>query len=269
MSHPVDAVLAQARCGADVEIPAGWGQGRATFGGLVGGVLVANALAAVDADEVTVRAVTVNFVAPVDAGRACVVTEVLRQGKSATQLETRIMQPDASGESTVRAVALTTLGAERESALELAPSAPDFELPAAEDVESLGFVEGLMPDFIAHLDMRLARGKGPYSGSVDGDMAGYMRFRELPEEFSLAHLVTLIDAWPPAPLQLISTMSMASSMTWTMEILAPHNGSPETLWRYDVTTDAAHHGYGHTQARIYDSGGRCIAISRQTVAVFG
>lgn len=268
-SHPIDELHAQASRGDEVTIPEAWGQGRATFGGLVGGVLAVHALRTVEADEITVRALTVNFMAPVTPGPARLTTEVLRQGRSATQLESRLLQVDEEGRESVRALALMTLGAERDSSVELAPAGPDSELPAASHVPSIPFVPGKMPDFIAHLELKLAHGTGPYTGAPDGDMKGYLRFREAPASFGLAHLVTLIDAWPLAPVQMLKAPAPGSTMTWTMEFLAPVDVSPESFWRYDVTTDAAHHGYGHTHARLFDEGGRCVAVSRQTVAIFG
>ena len=40
--HDIDVLLAAAAQQPDVTIPAGWGQGRATYGGVVAGVMLAN-----------------------------------------------------------------------------------------------------------------------------------------------------------------------------------------------------------------------------------
>ena len=68
----------------DVHVEEGWGQGRATFGGLVGGLLVSAMLPHVP-QAASLRSLTVNFVAPVAPGAAQADVEVLRSGKSATQ----------------------------------------------------------------------------------------------------------------------------------------------------------------------------------------
>lgn len=267
--HPLDVLFSAARAGDDVVVPPGWGQGRATFGGVIGGVLLSHALAHVDLPEHAVRAMTVTFVGPVEAGAARLSTEVLRQGKSATQLETRIVQQDASGDESVRAAALITIGMPRPSAVEVcAPSAKGAR-PDIEDLAPIPYVEGVSPEFIQHLDMRLARGTGPFTGGADGDMRGSMRFSQPTNDFGLAHLVALIDCWPPAPGQMLTEPAPMSTMTWTLDFLAPVTGSGHDAWWYEVTTDAAHEGYGHTQARIFTGAGEPVALSRQTVALFG
>lgn len=268
-AHPLDSLFSAARDGDDVDIPSGWGQGRATFGGVVGGVLLSHALGRVALPEESVRAMTVNFVGPVEPGAAHVTTEVLRQGKSATQLESRLTQADDAGQPTVRAVSLITIGLARPSGLDVRGAAADSERPKAASLTSLPYIEGVTPQFIERLDMRLARGGGPFSGGSDGDMRGYMRFKEPTNDFTLAHLVALIDSWPPAPAQMLTKPAPLSTMTWTLDFLAPIAASSKDMWWYEVVTDAAHDGYGHTQARIFTEHGEPVAISRQTVAVFG
>lgn len=267
--HPLDVLFTSARNGDDVVVPPGWGQGRATFGGVVGGVLLSHALAHVDLPEQAIRAMTVNFVGPLEPGHARVATEVLRQGKSATQLETRIVQPDASGHESVRAVALITIGMPRPSTAHLAAPAAGAGRPDVAELKPLAYIEGVSPEFIQHLDMRLARGGGPFSGGEDGDMHGYMRFKEPTNHFGLAHLVAVIDCWPPAPGQLLTRPAPMSTMTWTLDFLASVSASCRDAWWYEVTTDAADEGYGHTQARVFTATGELVALSRQTVALFG
>ena len=68
---------------------------------------------------------------------------------------------------------------------------------------------------------------------------------------------------PPAP---------ASSLTWTIEFVAevrPDTVSPEGRFAYEATTDAARDGYAHTHARLWRPDGELVAISRQSITVFG
>ena len=61
-----------------------------------------------------------------------------------------------------------------------------------------------------------------------------------------------------------------STLSWTLEIVGDMRWiDPRAQWAYAVHTDAAKHGYGHTEARIWRPHGALTAISRQTVAVFG
>lgn len=270
MTHEADVLLDAARAGEDLTIPEGWGQGRATFGGLVGATLLAHALGQTKAADADVRAMTVNFVGPVEPGAARVVTEVLRQGKNATQVESRLFQNDQDGNETVRAAALITLGRARESKAVIPPRASQREFAPVDALESQPFVRDRMPDFLQHLEIRIAQGVGPYRGGSDGDMGGYMRFKEAPRTMDLPRLVTLVDAWPPAPMQVLTEFAPGSSMTWTMDFAGPVAPmTPESFWRYEVTTDHAQDGYGATQARVYDESGNPVVFSRQLVAVFG
>ena len=53
------------------------------------------------------------------------------------------------------------------------------------------------------------------------------------------------------------------------EVVVAVTAEPDTHWVYAVHTDHAADGYAHTDARIWHPDGRLVAISRQTVAVFG
>ena len=108
-------MLDQAATG-DVHVEEGWGQGRATFGGLVGGLLVSALLPQVP-EGAWLRSLTVNFVAPVAPGEARADVEVLRSGKSATQVLGTLRQEGAPV-----AVALGAFGSSRESAVRVEPT---------------------------------------------------------------------------------------------------------------------------------------------------
>lgn len=267
--HAIDALLNAARRGENLDIPAGWGQGRTTYGGLVAAVLAARAIGASELDPVTLRALTTNFLAPVVVGPARVSAEILRRGSSATQVEVRIEQPDDAGATSLRAVALATFGTPRESAVDIRPAALS-ELPDPAAREPWPYVEGLMPEFMANVEFRQFGGQLPFSGAPNGDVTGYMRFAEPTGGFDVEHLVALIDAWAPAPSQMLTSPAMMSTMTWTLELVAPLGDvDPAARWWYEVTTDAAHGGYGHSEARVFTDDGRPVAISRQTIALFG
>ena len=117
--------------------------------------------------------------------------------------------------------------------------------------------------------MRLADGGLPFSGAQTSHMSGWMRFREAPPTFDERHFVSIADAWPPAVIQMLPEPAPASSLTWTLEILDDVAAAPDTHWAYGVHTDLARDGYAHTDARIWHPDGRLVAISRQTVSVFG
>jgi len=251
---------------SDVDIPATWGQGRATYGGLVAAMLISHLIGQVGTQQV-LRSATVSFVAPALAGAATLKAEVFRQGKSATQAEARLLQ-----DGQVVAVLLASFGLPRESSIQVAPihAAAEFKAATPEDVPQMPYIAGMMPEFFQHIDIRWAQGKPPFSGATRPDFAGWMRYQDqsLPE-FGLAHLFGLIDAWPPAVLPMFKLPAPASSLCWTLEFVRqPVGYTAADYWRYAVRTDSADEGYAHTEAKIWDQQGRLMAISRQTISIF-
>lgn len=265
----LDEMLGGAAGGATT-IAADWGQGRAIFGGLVGGLLVARAEALCADPERRLRSASVAFVDPVGPGPAKLDGTVLRAGSSATQVEVTLAQ---QGEP--RAVVLASFGDDRASAIavDAGPRNPRPTLPAPQAVEPLPNLPGVTPDYFAHVDLRFAAGALPFSRADEPDFGGWMRFAEPPARFGDRELVTLADAWPPAILPMLDRPVPASSLAWTFEPVAwPEPGgrdAPDAYWQYDVRTLAAHDGYAHTSARIWDDRGRLRALSRQTATFFG
>jgi acyl-CoA thioesterase len=63
--------------------------------------------------------------------------------------------------------------------------------------------------------------------------------------------------------------AMGSTLTWTIEFVQPLLALSTLDWcKYLVETEHAADGYGHAAAKLWDEGGRLIAMSRQTVTVF-
>lgn len=258
----LDALFAAARRGGDLDIPAGWTQGRANFGGLVAAILYACIDGLIE-DDRALRSATVSFVGPVASGPATVQATLLRHGKSVSQAEARLLQ---GGE--VVAVMLASLGAARASAIAVgAPAAPVFKAP--DDCVALPYIAGITPEFTQHVDFRIGHGDFPFTGSALPEMGGWMRLKESRGPVDLLDLFMLVDTWPPALLPMVKAPAPGSSMTWTLEPLRlPAGKTASSWWQYLATTDYAQDGYGNCAARIWDDEGNLVAISRQTVVVF-
>lgn len=240
-----------------------WGQGRATFGGLLA-AMAHEAMRAQLVDERPLRSLAVSFIGPAAPDRdVSVSAEILRQGKAVTQVESRIHQ----GEDTVM-VALGSFGSGRESVVsvdpEPAPAAPDMD-----SARAMPQIDGVTPDFLRHYELRFCLGGFPFSGSRDRTMGGWMRFREAPEAITHSHLVALVDTWPPAVLPHLSQPAPASTLSWTMELVHPMPSIGPADWLlYRATIDQARDGYGITRAGIWTADGALVARSQQTVTVF-
>ncbi|WP_068252041.1 acyl-CoA thioesterase [Janibacter corallicola] len=256
-------MLDQAASGT-IHIEEGWGQGRATYGGLVAGLMHSALRSQLPESGPPLRSLTVNFVAPVTPGEAAADVQLLRSGRSATQGMVQLRQDD-----TVVAAALAAFGAPRESSLTVPPSVVMPTLPEPKSIDPFPYLPGQTPDFFQHVEMRLADGRFPYSGASTSHMQGWMRFREAPPVFDERHFVSLADSWPPAVIQMLAQPAPGSSMTWTLELLGDVTAEPDAHFAYAVHTDQAADGYAHTDARIWHPDGSLVAISRQTVSVFG
>ncbi len=241
--------------------PPDWGQGRATYGGLVGAV-AARALESTAPDR-PLRSMMVSFVGPVSPGPVELEIEPLRAGRSATHASVRVRQ-----EGTIRAAVLGCLGQDRPSILsETGPRAPDMTPP--DDLPSVPFMEGIMPAFVRHVHMRFAVGDPPYSGRRSEALGGYCRFRVPTRRVDAALMAALADIWPAPVIPWLDRPAPASSMTWNLEIVhLDETLPPDAWWTYRAVTEAAEHGYVHFRAELWDANGRLAAVSRQLAAVF-
>lgn len=247
-----------------LSVPDDWEQGRTVFGGLSAGLLC-RAMSRLTAVDRPLRSITFNFVAPLAANTPFhFAWQILRAGKNATQITANIVQ-----DGQVCVAALGCFAVDRPSTV--AVHWPTRTLPPQPDPSSFPRpVPALAPKFIGQIDLEVVEGDAPFSGSARSDISGWMRFRQQPEHISDAHLIVLIDAWPPAVLQMLAQPAPASTMSWNLELVHPHRILPSDGWlAYQVATAQAHGGYAHTEATIYSDSGELLAISRQLVSVFG
>lgn len=248
----------------EVIIPTNWAQGRATFGGLTG-ALACERMQSVVTPGRPLRAMQVSFVGPVEPGIPVTLeTELLREGKSVSQVLLRMVQ-----DGTTRLVTMGAYGVGRESAVSVAPL-PAPEAPAPEDCEPTPYIEGMMPSFTQFIEARVCIGSRPFSGGKHRDLGGWMQFREAPSKLDEPAIVALIDAWPPVPLSHLTRFAPNSSLTWSVELMDPlPSVKPDDWLLYHASIDRASEGYSNVHAQIWNRAGELVAISRQTVAIFG
>ncbi len=245
-----------------VNISEDWMQGRAGYGGLVA-ALVYESMRQQFENEVPIRCLQISFVGPVSADTLEISSEVLRQGKSVSQVLGRGCQ---NGET--RIAVLGSFGQGRDSAIQVddarreAPEQP-------ESLESMPYVEGFTPRFTRHFDFRYATPM-PFAGTDQTSLRGYVRYREPEPQIREAQLLGLIDAWPPTTLPMLKTPVPASSLSWTVEFVQPMPSlKADEFCQYQADIIHASAGYGHTRAKIWNMQGELLAISQQTVTQFG
>ncbi len=271
-----DAILAPLSDGEAIAVPPGWGQGRATFGGLVAAMLYRRARAVAAHEDAgagapkPARSLAFSLVAPVAPGDARVEARVLRAGKSVTHVEARLVQGDAVG-----AAMLASFGAARPSEISVAaPAPPAYPSPAT--LPALPYAPGLTPEFTQHFDMRWAHGTLPFTTpATTGDIGGWVRFRSATREVGVEHVLALVDAWPPAVLPMLRKPAPVSTLSWTLDFTgAPAGEATEptgepAYFGYAASTDHASDGYALIGSRFFRADGTLLAVGRQTVAAFG
>jgi len=244
-----------------VQISPDWMQGRAGYGGLVT-ALVYESMRKKLLCDAPVRCLQISFVGPVTSGPLIVESEVLRQGKSVSHVVGRGIQ---DGECKV--IVQGSFGAARESLIHIKGPAPKVER-VPELCEKLQYTEEVTPAFTRHFDYRYAT-QFPFSASKDEHLQGYLRFAEPEPVMTTAHLIGLVDGWPPATLPMLEEPAMACSLSWTIEFVqpAPSLGFDEYIL-YEAEIVQSANGYGHTRAMIWNESEQLLAISQQTVTHF-
>lgn len=236
----------------------GWDQGRTVFGGLVAANL-ANAMATFALPTQQLRVITTSFAAPITGETAEIRARQDRVGKSTTFTSAEVWQGD---ELKTRAHAI--FADDRPTSITSAAVAGPIDKPL-EEADQLPFIEGMVPNFIKHFDLRWGVGDFPYTGSKKGTIGGYCRHQEPAD--GVGAILGLLDAWPPATLPMATGPASGSSMNWTAHFVGPipEAGTDWFEFRYD--TVAAGNGYA-TFAGTLSHDGQVIAWTEQLGAVF-
>lgn len=262
--NSIDKIFELCRHNADMTFDKSWSQGRTVFGG----VSAAAILRAMDFELESprpLRVLHVNFIAPLKIEKPCRITiEHLRDGQNVTQLQGRLTQDN---QTCVQVQAC--YGKSRDSKINRL-SDQQCSLKSASKGNFLPIIPGVTPKFLKHITLDFQSGKLPFTGSKHSHIDGWMKFKEVPTNISLAHIVALADAWPPTVLQMLKWPKPASTLSWQVDVLQPEIKLPPSQWiGYQAKTLQATDGYSHTQANIWSESGELILLSRQTDVIFG
>lgn len=242
------------------EIHPEWMQGRAAFGGLQA-VLAVHAMRGLVAAHIPLRTLQVAFVAPSTSSHIQASATLLRQGKSATQMEARLTDGDR-----LLAVVIGVFGMARPSSLRLMPDMPRIECDAP---RPLPYVPGHSPSFTQHFNASWLRGGMPFSGVREPRMSVTLGMPGEPES-SEYHVLAMADFLPPVGLSWLRAPAPGSSMTWMLEMLTDQiEGLPMDGWRADAEMVAGADGYTHQSVTLWGPQGQPVALSRQTMVIFG
>jgi acyl-CoA thioesterase len=261
-----DQLLTSAQILGTASVDPSWGQGRTLFGGLSAALAFNKARQNIDPQR-PLRSLSANFSGQVLADTPFTLEQkILSDGKSISQANGQVIQ----NERIVTQVC-ACFGVERESSIEV--NSPRVELPKLGSNPRLNYMKGLTPEFVQHFEFEYCKGQLPFSNSPANELAGWMRFKEAGPEFTEAHLIALIDSWPPTVIQKLKSFAPCATVSWNIEMVQPLSLLKQPLhaggWLYyDAEIKQAHHGYAHTEAKIYTPDGTLLALSRQLIAVY-
>jgi acyl-CoA thioesterase len=241
-----------------VEVPDDWLQGRSVFGGMQAALTLPALRTLVP--RAPLRTLQVTFIEPV-AGTLEVRAQVLRKGKSATHLEARILHKGNTAASVI-----AVFGEARESVVRVTPvpreitGAPPLKLP---------FIPGVTPNFTQHFEARLLRGALPFTGQSVSECVYEVGMRD-EAPCSEAHLIAIADYVPPVGLAHLSKPAPGSTLTWMLELLSERvEDLPLTGFRVDAELCAARDGYTSQSVKVWGPDGSLVAVSHQSMLVFG
>jgi acyl-CoA thioesterase len=259
---PLSSALALHPDGARylAQIAPDWGQGRATFGGLIGALGV-RAMQRVSEGR-PLRSFTMNFVAPAGPGELAIEVEQLRAGRALISAQARLIQ-----DQQVVAVISGAFGDARPSPLTAAGErAPQTPGPAS--LTAIPYTPNMMPVFTQHIDMRWASGAAAYSGAPQGKLALWLRARDA-EIVDEAVLVALVDAIPSPLLPMLRAPAPLSTATWLVTLIGePVQASPDAFWLVEGELLAVHDGYAAIEIKVWDEHGELRATSQQMLVEF-
>ncbi len=238
-----------------------WGQGRATFGGLVAAAGNEAMRRLVPADR-PLRSLQTTFVGPAAAGTWSMHARVLRVGKAVTLAHCDVVAGDQ-----VVAIQVGVYGLARQSLVCVRP--PVAAAPRRfEEINDMRFQPERSPPFLQHFAHRWALGARPFSGTCSNSIC-FIRHRD-PSPLTESHVVALVDCIPTPALSMMTAPAPASSLVWNLEFFEHELGfGSDQWWRIDTQIDAASEGYVNQTGLLLDPTGRPVALTRQIFAVFG
>jgi len=235
-----------------------WMQGRTLYGGASALIAYTHAIRAFT-DLPPLRAAQVGFVAPV-GGRVELQAEIVRQGRSVTQLRSELYQDGA--------LALTAffLFAEPRKPNALYPTRKPSDFPPpAEESEDVMSDKG--PSFLRNnFEIRRAQN---VIGPGEPVVRRWARLKNRKELDPISELILLGDVLPPGAMRAMQRQGPISSINWSFNLLETNPQTEDGWWVSENASQHANNGYSSERLRLWNSEGQQVIDGLQSVAIFG
>ena len=235
-----------------------WMQGRTLYGGASALIAYTHAIRAFT-DLPPLRAAQVGFVAPV-GGRVELRAELVRQGRSVTQLRSEIYLDGGLALS-----AFFLFAQPREpNALYPTEKPSDFP-PPAEESEDVMSDKG--PSFLRNnFEIRRAQ---DVSGPGEPVVRRWARLKHREELDPISELILLGDVLPPGAMRAMQRQGPISSINWSFNLLETDPQTEDGWWVSENASQHADNGYSSERLRLWNSAGQQVIDGLQSVAIFG
>ena len=246
---------------ATLSVDESWLQGRSMFGGLQAALCV-KAMRTLAGESIPLRTLQFTFMAPIPAGNTKAIAELLRSGKNTRHVQAKIV-----GENNqVMAIAMGVFGEPRDSLLQRDLQPRNIESTSEKEFK---FIPGVTPNFTQHFDAVWLYGGLPFSGQTLPEIVVDVSMKD-DGLCSEAHFLAIADFVPPVALSLLSQPVPGSSLTWMLEFLDDdYFDQPLQHWRVEAEMVAANAGYTSQTVTLFAPNQKAIALSRQSMVVFG
>lgn len=263
MNETLDHLLDATRVRDDTfafHVPDGWGQGRATFGGLVLGAMVrAMKTVAGDADR-RMRTLSAELVGAVVAGPAEITVRALRRGNAITALSAELAQ---SGEVMTHATAV--FGAPR-AFTERWRRLPERVRAPWREAQSMDTNAAFAPQFTQHFDFR-PLDTLPFTGG-EAVTSGWIRPRRPGASRDESFVTAVADAWWLGAFVPLQGVRPAATLTFALDLHDTLDGlDPDAPLFHRGEALALTDGYASEVRELWGEDGRLVAINRQLVAI--
>ena len=250
--------------GFELDVPAGWRQGRGAYGGFTIAALIRAIEARIGDPVRRPRSITAELPAPVEPGAAAIAVDLLRSGKTLSAARAALVQNDELRAHVVAILAATRPGEGPLAWRDLAPPA----VPPWRSLPPLAMERAVpWPEFAHNFEYRVASGL-PVPTEGPAVTTGWVRPRVPCSVRDAAYVASVIDAWWPAAFTRFPASRPCMTVAFTLDLLTNLDGlDPDAPLLYRGTAPVCADGYFLETRELWGEDGRLVAINHQTFAV--
>lgn len=263
LDQSLDYVLTARRVDETTDVltvPPGFGQGKATFGGLVVGACVRSMQARVGDEKRRLRSVSAQLIGAPSPGEVTIRVRLLR-----ASLTVSTFTADLEQNGLVMTHVVGVFASDRPVDLGwqtlTAPVAPPWR-----EVEALDMNNPFAPEFTKHFEFRNL-GAVPFSGSKAASV-GYVRPVTPCQVRDGAWLACLVDVWWLGCITRLEELRPAATLTLTAEFHAPVEGlDVEAPLLHRGESHLLRHGYSQETRELWGVDGRLLVTATELVTI--